>query len=57
MIHGFLGTFYCVLYQSVVGTEEESSVISIAPTTFFWFPLYFPLREPQLAPPGIKCQM
>ena len=64
MIHGFLGTFHCVLYQSVVGTEEESSIISIAPTTFSvgmfsWFPLYFPLREPQLAPSGssVRCNI
>jgi len=62
IIHGFLGTFHCVLYQSVAGTD--SSVISIAPTTFSvgmfsWFPLFFPLREPQFVPPGsdVRCNM
>ena len=63
IIHGFLGTFHCVLYESMTGTKQ-SSVISIAPTTFSvgmfsWFPLYFPLREPQYAPPGssVKCSI
>ncbi len=62
IIHGYLGTFQSVLYQSVV--DQESSIISIAPTTFSvgmfsWFPLYFPLREPQLAVPGsiLKCNI
>lgn len=62
-IHGFLGTFHCVLYQSLTNTSA-ASVISIAPTTFSvgmfsWFPLYFPLREPQAVPTGatVKCTM
>jgi len=62
-IHGFLGTFHCVLYQSVTD-QNAASTISIAPTTFSvgmfsWFPLYFPLREPQVAPMGasVQCTM
>ena len=62
-IHGFLGTFHCVLYQSVTD-KNEVSIISIAPSTFSvgmfsWFPLYFPLRESQVAPSGasVKCTM
>ena len=65
-VHGFLGTFHCVLYESITeaAVDKKSSIISIAPTTFSvgmfsWFPLYFPLREPQFAPPGsrIICNM
>ncbi len=53
-IHGFLGSFHCVLYQS---SRSETSIISIAPSSFStgmfsWFPLYFPLREPLIVPPG-----
>mmetsp|Transcript_1511 Transcript_1511/g.2767 ORF Transcript_1511/g.2767 Transcript_1511/m.2767 type:complete len:772 (-) Transcript_1511:40-2355(-) len=55
-IHGFLGTFHCVLYQSITNSSDVST-ISIAPSTFSvgmfsWFPLYFPLKEPQFVPPG-----
>lgn len=60
-IHGYLGSFHCLLYQSVLD-QTLSSVISIAPSSFSvgmfsWFPLYFPLREPQIAPKGssAKC--
>ena len=45
-IHGFLGTFHSVLYQSPQchGSEDRLSVISIAPHSFSvgmfsWFPL------------------
>lgn len=62
-IHGFLGTFHCVLYQSKL-SEKDNSVISIAPQTFSvgmfsWFPLYFPLRQPLYVPNGasIMCNM
>lgn len=67
-IHGFLGTFHSVLYESPKkiaekkkkkngGNEERSSVISIAPHSFSvgmfsWFPLYFPLKESLRVPPG-----
>lgn len=55
-IHGFLGTFHCVLYQSITNNADIST-ISIAPSTFSvgmfsWFPLYFPIKEPQIVPPG-----
>lgn len=54
ILHGFLGTFHCVLYESL---KKEEVVISIAPKTFStgmysWFPLFFPLREPLLVPCG-----
>jgi len=62
-IHGFLGTFHCVLYQSVT-KNEISSVISTAPSSFSvgmfsWFPLYFPLRESLYLPGGatLKCNI
>lgn len=62
-IHGFLGTFHCVLYQSTL-VEKDNAVISIAPQTFSvgmfsWFPLYFPLRHPLYVPNGasILCSM
>lgn len=53
-IHGFLGTFHCVLYQST-SNNETSSIISTAPSSFSvgmfsWFPLFFPLREPVYLP-------
>jgi len=53
-IHGFLGTFHCVLYQST-SNNEASSIISTAPSSFSvgmfsWFPLFFPLREPLYLP-------
>lgn len=60
-LHGFLGTFHCVLYQSF---KMKTVTISIAPNTFSfgmysWFPLYFPLREPLIVPPDsmIRCNM
>uniref|UniRef100_A0A6U3ZRB4 Protein arginine N-methyltransferase n=1 Tax=Ditylum brightwellii TaxID=49249 RepID=A0A6U3ZRB4_9STRA len=64
-VHGFLGTFHSTLYQSPLpGNEGNSSVISIAPTTFSvgmfsWFPVYFPLREPLHVPTGstVICTM
>eukprot|EP00554_Chaetoceros_debilis_P007417 CAMPEP_0194072662 /NCGR_PEP_ID=MMETSP0149-20130528/342_1 /TAXON_ID=122233 /ORGANISM="Chaetoceros debilis, Strain MM31A-1" /LENGTH=733 /DNA_ID=CAMNT_0038752563 /DNA_START=93 /DNA_END=2294 /DNA_ORIENTATION=+ len=54
LLHGFLGSFHCVLYKS---KNSVSSDISIAPESFStgmfsWFPLYFPLKEPLLVPPG-----
>eukprot|EP00560_Eucampia_antarctica_P006190 CAMPEP_0197825410 /NCGR_PEP_ID=MMETSP1437-20131217/2497_1 /TAXON_ID=49252 ORGANISM="Eucampia antarctica, Strain CCMP1452" /NCGR_SAMPLE_ID=MMETSP1437 /ASSEMBLY_ACC=CAM_ASM_001096 /LENGTH=876 /DNA_ID=CAMNT_0043425403 /DNA_START=154 /DNA_END=2784 /DNA_ORIENTATION=- len=62
-IHGFLGTFHCVLYQSPL-SEKDNSLISIAPQSFSvgmfsWFPLYFPLRQPLYVPHGasIICNM
>jgi len=62
-IHGFLGTFHCVLYQSITN-NETSSIISTAPSSFStgmfsWFPLYFPLREPLYVPNGasLKCNI
>jgi protein arginine N-methyltransferase 5 len=64
IIHGYLGTFHCTLYRSVAGGEEKASTISIAPNSFSvgmfsWFPLYFPLREPQVVPQGsnVRCNM
>lgn len=63
IIHGFLGTFHCVLYQSVTNSSDIST-ISIAPSTFSvgmfsWFPLYFPIKEPQIVPPGasVHCHI
>ena len=63
VIHGFLGSFHCVLYQSPLA-KENSSIISIAPQSFSmgmfsWFPLYFPLRQPLYVPNGasIICSM
>jgi len=62
-IHGFLGTFNCILYQSIIN-ENSKIVISTAPSEFSkgmfsWFPLYFPLREPMQVPAGssICCNM
>lgn len=62
-VHGFLGTFHCMLYQSIID-DNHGVVISIAPSTFSkgmfsWFPLYFPLREPLKVPAGasICCNM
>lgn len=59
-IHGFLGTFHCVLYEA----HDEKSEISIAPNSFSvgmfsWFPLYFPLKEPLLVPvnANIRCSV
>jgi len=59
-IHGFLGTFHCVLYEA----QNETSIISIAPNSFSvgmfsWFPLYFPLKEPLLVPvdASIRCSV
>ncbi|KAL7520424.1 hypothetical protein ACHAWX_005149 [Stephanocyclus meneghinianus] len=62
VLHGFLGTFHSVLYESKDGTK--SSVISIAPASFSvgmfsWFPLFFPLKEPLRVPPGayVNCSI
>lgn len=67
-IHGFLGSFHSVLYESPsdkskVGKIKQKSdgkrlsVISIAPKSFSvgmfsWFPLYFPLKQPLCVPEG-----
>jgi protein arginine N-methyltransferase 5 len=66
-IHGFLGSFHSVLYESPsdkssVGkikqkSRKRLSVISIAPKSFSvgmfsWFPLYFPLKQPLCVPEG-----
>ena len=70
-IHGFLGSFHSVLYESPSGkktkeTEERrrQSIISIAPHSFSvgmfsWFPLYFPLKQPLCVPEGstINCSV
>lgn len=53
ILHGFLGSFRCVLYKS---RNSVLSDISIAPESFStgmfsWFPLYFPLKEPLIVPP------
>lgn len=64
-IHGFLGSFHSVLYESTKGENKgRSSVISISPKTFSvgmfsWFPLYFPLKEPLRVPPGatVNCSV
>jgi protein arginine N-methyltransferase 5 len=60
-LHGFLGTFHCLLYQSFT---HKAVTISIAPNTFStgmysWFPLYFPLKEPLIIPPNstIRCNI
>lgn len=62
-VHGFLGTFHCVLYQSIA-SNETSSIISTAPSSFSvgmfsWFPLYFPFREPLYLPNAatLKCNI
>jgi protein arginine N-methyltransferase 5 len=52
-IHGFLGTFSCVLYRSL--RDSQISTICTAPNLFTsgmfsWFPLFFPLRESMLVP-------
>jgi len=48
IIHGFLGTFSCILYRSL--RDNEVSSICTNPSLFTsgmysWFPLFFPLRE------------
>lgn len=60
-LHGFLGTFHCLLYQTY---RKKSITISIAPNSFSvgmysWFPLYFPLREPLIVPGGamVRCNI
>jgi len=60
-LHGFLGTFHCLLYESF---QKKSITISIAPNSFSvgmysWFPLYFPLREPLTVPTGatVRCNI
>ena len=66
-IHGFLGSFHSVLYESPPNKQsdgERISVISIAPHSFSvgmfsWFPLYFPLKQPLCAPVGstVNCSV
>eukprot|EP01082_Thalassiosira_pseudonana_P012452 g11440.t1 g11440 contig5:862896-863991(+) len=65
-LHGFLGSFHSVLYESVKSKtgEKVEAVISIAPSSFStgmfsWFPLYFPLKEPLRVPPGatVNCSI
>jgi protein arginine N-methyltransferase 5 len=60
-LHGFLGTFYCLLYESI---KKKAITISIAPNSFStgmysWFPLYFPLREPLTVPfrSSVRCNI
>lgn len=60
-LHGFLGTFHCVLYKSM---QKGEVIISIAPHSFStgmysWFPLFFPLREPLIVPRDslLKCNI
>lgn len=53
-IHGFLGTFDALLYQSKAdGTSCKISTAprSFSPGMFSWFPLFFPLRHPIYVPP------
>jgi len=52
-LHGLLGSFHSVLYESK--KRNDKSTISIAPASFSvgmfsWFPLYFPLKEPLRVP-------
>jgi protein arginine N-methyltransferase 5 len=70
-IHGFLGSFHSVLYESPADKKTEEteegrrqSIISIAPHSFSvgmfsWFPLYFPLKQPLCVPEGstINCSV
>lgn len=53
-IHGFAGYFHCTLYKDVF--------ISIVPAThspgmFSWFPMYFPLKEPQFITAGSRIRV
>ena len=66
-IHGFLGSFHSVLYESPSDRSKVGkrlSVISIAPNSFSvgmfsWFPLYFPLKQPLCVPEGstVNCSV
>lgn len=45
MVHGFAGYFDAVLYKDVhLGIEPSTAT----PNMFSWFPIFFPLRTPQL---------
>jgi protein arginine N-methyltransferase 5 len=57
---GLLGTFSADLYTSQQGRGTPQ--ISIAPANFSmgmfsWFPLYFPISEPLLIPPGAVARV
>lgn len=65
-IHGFLGTFHSVLYESPFAKKSKAKkiIISIAPHSFSvgmfsWFPLYFPLKQPLCVPEGsiVHCSV
>lgn len=53
-IHGFLGTFDCVLHEPVRGDAVRISTCprNFSVGMFSWFPLYFPLSGPLRVPPG-----
>jgi protein arginine N-methyltransferase 5 len=63
-IHGFLGTFTAILYQSSSSSSSSSQrvEISTSPSHFSvgmysWFPLWFPLHQPLHIPSGATLEV
>lgn len=54
MVHGFAGYFDAVLYKDVhLGIEPSTAT----PNMFSWFPIFFPLRTPQLVSTGLPLEV
>jgi type II protein arginine methyltransferase len=56
-IHGFVGTFTAVLYEAQGTNNQDTVLLSTAPSQystgmFSWFPLWFPLVTPLVVPAG-----
>jgi len=61
-LSGLLGTFTADLYSISKDGQQESSVISTAPSNFSvgmfsWFPLYFPLSQPVHVPSAASVRV
>ncbi|KAJ3696287.1 hypothetical protein LUZ60_001664 [Juncus effusus] len=54
LVHGFAGYFDAVLYKDVhLGIEPSTAT----PNMFSWFPIFFPLRKPIMAPAESPLQV
>lgn len=54
LVHGFAGYFDAVLYKDVhLGIEPSTAT----PNMFSWFPIFFPLRTPIVAQPGVPLEV
>ena len=53
-VHGFAGYFHCTLYKDVFISTVPATH---SPGMFSWFPMYFPIKEPQFIASGSSMQV